>query len=222
MRRGIGPRLIATGATALVLASCAPTGPDAPEHASALATTSAPGLAPLPSAQGEKPSPEQQAKIDAYLAELAQVYGVSDPSQVVLVRMVPASEWQQVQADCMREAGFPMETSVPAEQVQAMNLARYICNAQYPVNPDQNLSAVTDEQKETVYDYLAGTLVTCLAGEGYSVSDIPSEQSFIEEWDRSGPWNPYDHISPQPYREEFQELDQKCPMNPLAELLWEQ
>lgn len=221
MSRGIGHTFVVTGALALALASCARADLDAQEDESSLAT-STPAQDQSPSAPGELPSPEQQAKIDAYLVELAQAYGVSDPSGVALVRMVPASEWEQIQADCMREAGFPMEASVPAEQVEAMRLATYTCNAQYPVNPDQNLGNVTDEQKKKAYDYLTGTLVTCLTGEGYSISDIPSEQYFIEDWARSGPWNPYDQISPGLSQEEFQQLDQKCPMNPLAELLWDQ
>lgn len=219
-RGGVGHTFVVTGALALALASCTRAGLGAQEDGSS-AATSAPVQDPSPSAQGEIPSPEQQAKIDAYLVELAQVYGVSDPSEVAMVRMVPASEWEQIQADCMREAGFPMEASVPAEQVEAMRLASYTCNAQYPVNPDQNLGNVTDEQKKKAHDYLTVTLVTCLDGEGHSISDIPSEQSFIEDWDRSGPWNPYDQVSPGLSQEEFQQLDQKCPMNPLAELLWE-
>lgn len=221
MRRGIGHTFVVTGALALALASCARADLDAHESGRSGAT-SAPVQDPSPSGQAEIPSPEQQAKIDAYLVELAQVYGVSDPTEVAMVRMVSAFEWEQIQADCMREAGLPMEADVPAEQVEAVRLATYTCNAQYPVNPDQNLGNVSDEQKKKAYDYLTGTLVTCLTSEGYSISDIPSEQYFIEDWDRSGPWTPYDHISSEQSQEEFQRLDQKCPMNPLAELLWEE
>jgi hypothetical protein len=45
-----------------------------------------------------------------------------------------------------------------------------------------------------LYHYRAGEQLTCLRELGYEISDPPSEQVFIDEYHRTGGWNPRNDI----------------------------
>jgi hypothetical protein len=131
------------------------------------------------------------------------------------IRFVTPEEWPQAIADCLTEQGFEasvsrdggVETSYTAEQEEPTELARYGCNAKYPVHPKYS-QPLNEAQLKYLYDYYVNTLTACLEAEDISVSEAPSFSSFLDA-DESERWFPYrsiDRYSP--------ELEEKCPQSP--------
>ena len=170
-------------------------------------------------------TPEQREQIAQNLADFAEAWGIKDPPTVDIVRMVPEWEAHRVQGECMREQGWAWNedgTQGPELTTEAQreshNLAWYVCQGQFPPNPDQRLDNLTDEQKQLLYEYYAVTLVGCLGEQGETIVDVPSEQTFIERFDQEGPWNPYRQLDLTQAR--LKELEKACPMTIPGELLW--
>lgn len=144
-------------------------------------------------------SAEDQQAIQAQLASFAQRLGLTNPPKVAIVRVVPMSEVTPAMIKCLTSAGFPATLTADGEgwsvqynhdQEDAYRLAAYTCAAQYPGDPAQTASRMTREQKLIAFHYLTVTLVGCLKDHGYAVTNIPSEQVFLDSWD-TAPWNPY-------------------------------
>ena len=177
---------------------------------------------------GRTLSAEDRAAIADTLAETAETFGVAEPPQVDLVRVVSAADWATTQVQCVREEGFPdatltsdgegIELALQGDQQDAYALAMYTCAAKYPRDPAQDESRMTRDQKLIVYEYLTSTLVDCLAEHGYRVGDVPTEETFLASWD-TGPWHPYEVLvaADGPPTEE---VSLACPANTPPELIW--
>jgi len=168
-------------------------------------------------------SAQDQASLDAQLAGWASRLGLTNPPKVDRIRLVSQAETPQTQIACLTAAGFPATLSddgegwaadVPAGQSDAYHLVAYTCQAQYPTDPAQDDSRITDAQKHIAYTYLTQTLVACLAEHGHKITGIPSEETFLGAWD-TGAWNPYTQVPDAP-----NSLMQACPMNTPPDLLW--
>lgn len=195
-------------------------------------TTSAPAAAATaapPSASstkdGQEITTERRTTIAADLAQLAEAFGIQDPPEVDIIRMVPDWEAPVVQAECMNEQGWAWSADglqgpelTGLAQREAHDLAWYICKAKFPSNPDHNLAQLSDEQKKLAYEYYAVTLVGCLREHGETIDDVPSERTFIERFDVEGPWSAYQQLDLP--RAKLQELEEACPMNIPGKLLW--
>ena len=99
-------------------------------------------------------------------------------------------------------------------QMDALMLAVFTCEAQYPQDPAQSTEKLTDDQLRIAYHYLSVTLVDCMAKQNLTVTTTPSEKTFIATW-RSKPWNPYDEFpTASPV------VMETCPANTPTELIW--
>lgn len=145
------------------------------------------------------------------------------------MRVVPASEYGSTQVSCLHEKGFAsasltadgsgVTVELPGgDQVDAYNLASYTCMAMYPKNPAQDESRMTRDQKHVVYQYVTQTLVECLEGEGYTIRDIPSEETFLATWD-TGVWNPYAQLAAVGTPDD---VLRACPQDTPPELIWQE
>ncbi|MFI2753870.1 hypothetical protein ACGIF2_10590 [Cellulomonas sp. P22] len=129
----------------------------------------------------------------------------------------------QTQIDCLTAAGFPAtltedgqgwRVETPAGQKEAYGLAAYTCAAEYPTDPAQDDSRITEAQKKIAYTYLTDTLVACLADHGYDITGIPAEATFLGTWDTAR-WNPYNQLPATPSN-----LLRDCPPNTPSDLMW--
>ena len=187
-------------------------------------STSAPGhtSTSMPSASATPQTREQQ------LDDLWKYYTASYPDairpDVTFIRYVQQNEWATIQADCMNAMGFlnVSETpdgglasgTVPEAQAEAYQVASYVCDAEYPLDPKYSIP-LTDDRIGVLYDYYVDELTPCLEKEGYSVTPAPSESTFISSY-RSGGWTPYADINTSfaGTQEEWYRINKVCPQWP--------
>ncbi|WP_431798581.1 hypothetical protein [Microbacterium kunmingense] len=139
-----------------------------------------------------------------------------------MVRYVAPSEAAPALADCLNSEGFEVSVrtdgnlesdSVPASQQESYAVAMWKCMAMYPYDPKFN-QALTDEQIRRVYDYYVNELTPCLEDRGITVTDPPSETTFVEGY-YSAPnlWTPYTNL-PTLSEAQVAELYAACPAQP--------
>lgn len=181
----------------------------------------------MSSAAGRSLGADDRSAINAHLAQTAEAMGLKDPPQVAIVRVVPAAEFLATKVACLHDHGFAdaavnvdgtgVEIELPGgAQLDAYNLAAYTCEAEYPRDPAQDDSRMTRDQKIVAYRYLAQTLVACLAEHGFTVHDVPTQETFLAGWQDTAPWNPYEQITvavPDDVRA-------ACHQDPPADLIW--
>ena len=143
--------------------------------------------------------------------------------EVSIIRLVALFEWPDVIAQCMNDAGYDNVNSVdgglevrdvPEAQRSAMALAQFICEAQYPTDPKFNVP-LNESQLSYLFDYLKNEQKPCLEEAGYTISDPPSEQKFIESYYNTGGWSPYSEL---PTGNTINEMESSCPQIPSG--LW--
>lgn len=133
---------------------------------------------------------------------LANSLGIVDPPSLEIVRVLDLEEWGTTQVECLREAGFEVGVTEDGEGIdfravgdpdlaQSLNLARFTCEAQYPLSMEDD-QPLDDARLGELYDYRAGELLACLRDAGYDAGAAPSRTGFIES---DGAWSPYDGIS---------------------------
>lgn len=134
------------------------------------------------------------------LEGLAAQYLLDEVPEVELVRFVSVSEWPQVQSDCLTEQGFSARPgpqggiefdTVPDDQGAAQRIAAYTCEARYPVDPRRTVK-LPQKQAEDQYEHLSTTLLTCIRGLGYEVSEPPSLEMWLSQYyGEKEFWDPY-------------------------------
>jgi hypothetical protein len=160
--------------------------------AAALVALTGCSQAPEPAAETSSPVPEGDTsqQYAERAASLAQEYDIQDPPQVDIVRTVTPEETDQVQAQCMQEAGWPanvlpdggVEYDYAAEQEPEFNLALYTCLVQYPPQA-HHLGGMDEQQWSTMYDHLVNVFVPCAEREGFDVGEIPSKETYLAQPD---------------------------------------
>ncbi len=153
-----------------------------------------------------------------WAAEMAGISHVSNPPEVELKRFVATSEWAQVQVDCMIQAGFSASANpqggieyadVPKEQGSALNLAAYVCQLQYPVDPRTHL-ALPRVRAEMQYDWLVSSVYPCVASQGYTVSAPPTRDTWLDQYySHESYWDPY--VQANPDTDGLDRLYEACP-----------
>lgn len=128
----------------------------------------------------------------------AQYPGTQRPD-VDVVRVVDKEDWAEAIVDCLLDAGFPgvaagvdgsISWQASSERAADFALAKYVCAAQYPIDPKYT-EPLTDAQIGTLYDYYVTEQVPCLEGLGVAVEPPPTRSDFIASY-RAGPeWLPY-------------------------------
>jgi len=116
-----------------------------------------------------------------------EVQGLVDPPVVELVRWTTWADWGTTVAQCLQDAGFNVvgagstllfpDSFAPAQQ-SAFNLAFYVCDSKYTLNPKYG-QPLTADQLGLWYDYEVEWLVPCLASLGVTVSQPPTRETFI-------------------------------------------
>jgi len=143
--------------------------------------------------------------------------------ETTVVRTVDPAEWASVIANCMHEAGFPdvvaeedgsLSWEGLTEQAEQLGLAKYICLAQYPLDPKYTTKP-TEEQIGKVYDYLTLVQVPCLEELGFEIPEPPSKTRFIETYLDSPEWLPYAQVAgPDVPAEAYEQAVELCPQSP--------
>lgn len=153
--------------------------------------------------------------VNAYLQELAEMYGVSNPPPVTPLRAVRPTEQLPLIADCMNDAGWVnVSTSggglqvadVPGQE-NALNLALYTCFAQYPLS-GKYLAAPSEDDWRELYDYYTSELAPCLRGLGEEIPTSPSFPSWLATTAEGDYWNPAEFVPVEDYPEN------ECPRLP--------
>ncbi|MBA4248019.1 MAG: hypothetical protein C0444_06965 [Microbacterium sp.] len=184
---------------------------------------------------GSEPLTESENKTDAEIVQelldrsWAQVE-ILDPDavrpEVDFVRFVELDEWDDIIASCLQSEGFLNVTAnssggginysdIPDSQRSAFQLAQYLCEAMYPLDPKYN-RPLSEVQLSKLYRYYSEDLVVCLREMGYETSPPPSLQRFVDSY-YSEPWLPWAEASEQalPLGEQaLSELEAQCPQLP--------
>lgn len=121
---------------------------------------------------------------------------------VPIIKYVNYLDEGQVLATCMRQAGYPhvawtleggiVDTDVKPVDRFPVEVAIYICEAQYPSDPLE-LGYLSDAQEEYLYGYWSDETVPCLRAHGAVVSDLPPVGQFGEGYEDVGALNPFTH-----------------------------
>lgn len=134
--------------------------------------------------------------------------------------------WVRKMVDCLNDGGFKAEAfeSSPGimgfqqagqAQQQASAWSNGIDSCQTKVGKPPELPRFTDSQLSNLYDFYLRQK-DCLVGEGYTISDPPSRDTFVNTYYSSDPWGPYadiGRVSPTT----MADLESKCPQQPTAE-----
>jgi hypothetical protein len=109
-----------------------------------------------------------------------------------------------VLASCMHKAGYPhvawslkggiVDTDVKPVDRFPVEVAIYVCEAQYPSDPLE-LGYLSDAQQRYLYEYWSNETVPCLRAHGAIVRDLPSASQFGEAYKDVSAFNPFDHAS---------------------------
>ena len=117
----------------------------------------------------------------------------------------PAEHWTAV-AQCLTDRGFPAEAEVdargvifpnggsPEEQDDALDIAWYVCQAQYSLDP-RFYDDWNEDQLAVIYDYFTQYYIPCMKAHDQPVNDKnqPSRDVYIANstGENADPWWPY-------------------------------
>lgn len=167
------------------------------------------------------------------VARQAQGLGVDAPEVERVAWMGSRQEAAEAVASCLRESGFPearldvdgaiVLDNLPESQVQAYDLALFVCDARYPIDPEisQDWSRA---QVGLVYDYWDEYFIPCMAAHGYPVdtSGQPSREAFVSEfYSGARAWWATDRYDALP-EEDRASLVRVCPPYPSDSVLYGQ
>lgn len=174
---------------------------------------------------------DSAVKVDPAVAkwrgEMADRYDITNPPDVAVVQYIKPEDSNAYIDPCMSNKGFastgPGEYSYPVDQQSAFDLARYICTVSYPPDP-KYLQPWTDVQTTRLYDYMVATEIPCLQAEGFSISGVPSEETFVANFSLSPFW-PYEQVQQQLASKNnnpqyLDSLEGKCPQQPSSDVLY--
>lgn len=171
---------------------------------------------------------EERQRFLAELRELrAEEAGLEDPPHVEVIAWSEShGEFGDRMAECLQEAGFPAvsdgvggthyDPGVPASQSEALGLARFICESQYPHDPHL-LEQWSPEQTGLVFDYWDEYFIPCMNAHGHHIgtSQQPSREAYVAAFPTQDrlPWWPSDTFGMLP-PEEQRSLGEVCPPYP--------
>lgn len=87
-------------------------------------------------------------------------------------------------------------------------------------DPLPPVAAPDDEQIRAFYSFLVEQR-TCLIDEGESITEPPSEDTFVESFASGEYWTPWSDVDTGQSPERIAELEQACPQEPPAGILFE-
>lgn len=128
----------------------------------------------------------------------------------------PPDEYFPRLAACLREAGWDVVVdpaggmrldSLTVEQRPAFQAAKAACQQDIGLPPPPR--PLSESEIRDRYQYLLQAR-QCLMELGYTISEPPSVDAFIESW-ATGPWSPYSDVVDVANREQLAEANEKCP-----------
>jgi hypothetical protein len=124
---------------------------------------------------------------------------------VPIIRYVNYLEEGPVLAKCMHQAGYPhvawslkggiVDTDVKPVDRFPVEVAIYICEAQYPSDPLE-LGYLSDAQQKYLYQYWNDETVPCLRSHGVILKNLPPVSQFGEGYEDVAALNPFDRSTP--------------------------
>jgi hypothetical protein len=121
---------------------------------------------------------------------------------VPIIRYVNYLDEGPVLEQCMHEAGYRhvawtlgggiVDTDVKPVDRFPVEVAIYVCEAQYPSDPLE-LGYLSDAQEQYLYGYWSNETVPCLRAHGAIAPDLPPIGQFGEGYEDVGALNPFDH-----------------------------
>ncbi|MEX1080175.1 MAG: hypothetical protein WED09_13830 [Homoserinimonas sp.] len=147
---------------------------------------------------------------------------------VEMVRYTDLIEGAVAIAACMNErggwnvkasaGGWGSDDPMPDGQGDAYNLDSYICQAEYPTDPEY-LRPLDEEQRDRMFDYYDNELRACFEEHGQTMAELPSRGKFVQDYYRMT-WDAYSNVTgtntPAGARA-FDELQTECSMLPPAD-----
>ncbi len=126
--------------------------------------------------------------LDDYLASVAFMAGVEDPPHVDVIREVDPRERSEVIVECLQDQGIDAYvvpeggygTEFPTVQQEAVNLATYVCEAQYPLMP-VFYRPFDVQTLDRVYTYFSDVVAPCVQSAGWE-SNLVSREQFITRY----------------------------------------
>lgn len=178
-----------------------------------------------PSDQGSTPA--GTADHDEELLRVADMWGITDPPHVEVIREVTLSESQSVHENCVVEDGWVQNDdesfSVADDQQLAIGVSWYTCMAAYPI-ADRYLQPMQPEQWGMVYDHYIEDFIPCAQEHGFEVSEPPTRERFLAATES---WAPVADIERELARaigrgefESFDDFYQTCPTTPTDDELY--
>ncbi|MCB2177622.1 MAG: hypothetical protein KQH57_17570 [Actinomycetales bacterium] len=154
----------------------------------------------------------KEARRAEQLAGMAKDLDLTDPPQVGLVRWTEGlTDHAAATATCLTDAGFETDvwtgtTGVSQVDAPARDLAAYICEAKYTLDPAL-AGDWTPAQLNLLYDYWTQFYVPCLQAHGAEVSttEWPEKAGWVRAWnrpDRDTWWPPDDLLAGLPEQEQ--------------------
>ncbi|HEY1529230.1 MAG TPA: hypothetical protein VGF80_00275 [Galbitalea sp.] len=123
---------------------------------------------------------------------------------VAIIRYVNYLDEGPVLAKCMRDSGYPhvawslkggiIDTDVKPVDRFPVEVAIYICEAQYPSDPLE-LGYLSNAQQRYLYQYWGDETVPCLRAHGAIVPNVPPITQFGEGYEDVAELNPFDHAT---------------------------
>jgi hypothetical protein len=145
---------------------------------------------------------ELAGELEAHLGyareALLQQYPNAVLPHVKVVRFISGDEWSRVIPACLANSGWPVtissdgwsSTSLDASEKGAFEVANYVCEAQYPLDPRYSIPLNRDQQAY-LYAYYVQVLKPCLELHGYAPpGPAPTLAEFLNGYDQ-GSWDPY-------------------------------
>lgn len=127
--------------------------------------------------------------------------------------------WIAAMAGCLRDAGWDVAVGPAGDSYHANNLsgeqrpayieAEAACEAE--VGPPPEVEPLSQAEIREHYRFLLDAR-ECLIGLGYSISEPPSEDAFVESW-TTGPWSPFNDVVEVVTTEEWERINDACPQS---------
>lgn len=190
--------------------------------------TNSPSPSPTDTQTAEQ---DQWDQGEAAREQLAEVYGVTDPPEVEMIRKVSLGESEQIMAECMGESGWVATIHEDGtreygpftpEQEQAFGLASYVCMMQYPLE-EKYAKPLTQAQHELVYAHLQSEWIPCMAELGITLPELPTLESYLAEPYQDWHGNFSDQINAAVASgklEDFNQYGEICPPRPTNDVLY--
>lgn len=150
---------------------------------------------------------------------MAEFFEVDPSERGDVVRWVLLEDQNDAVDACMTELGYTVTENsgvdAPPEQLDAVLRDQFVCFSQYPQHPAY-LREWGEEQLNAQYDWTVEALIPCIENAGYSISNVPSRATFVEEW-RATPFYPMSQLPDHA----VEELNGQCLQQAPTAVLWE-